>query len=208
MPVVRHAAQPHDLAAGLPAETQPTVKTYRCPIHLIWTTYMTWPPGDPRGHWSPLFNFYGHLIDGGHKLNLPDPITCAVAAGVAKEPRKVLTIAEQQIVTDTIGEVLRTQMEPGAQIHAGAIEDNHVHLLLGPVNEPIDRVVGRLKGRTSSAVLAEGSEPGRQRTWTAGYWKVFLFDLVAVPLVIDYIEQHNVRRGLPAAPYDWITPIC
>jgi REP element-mobilizing transposase RayT len=184
------------------------MKSYRCPIHVIWTTYMTWPPGDRRGHWSPLFDFYGHLIDQGHKLNMPDGTTAAVAAGVAREPPKVLTAAERQIVADTIGDTLRTQMEPGARIHAGAIEDNHTHLLLGPINEPIDRVVGRLKGRTSSAVIAARAEPGRQRTWTAGYWKVFLFDLAAVPPVADYIVDHNRRRGLPAAPYDWITPIC
>jgi REP element-mobilizing transposase RayT len=147
------------------------------------------------------------LIDQGHKLNLPDPTTSAVAAGIAKEPPKILSPVERDIVAATIGEVLRTQMEPGARIHAGAIEDNHTHLLLGPLDEPIDRVVGRLKGRTSSAVIAAGIEPARQRTWTAGYWKVFLFELDAVPVVVEYISDHNRRRGLPAAPYDWITPI-
>lgn len=36
-------------------------------IHLVWTSYGTWLPGDDRGHWSPLFDFYGHLVERGGK---------------------------------------------------------------------------------------------------------------------------------------------
>ena len=167
---------------------------------------MTWPPGDPRGHWSPLFDFYGHLIDEGHHLNLPDATTLFHACQLAKEPPKVLTPEEQQIVADTIGDVLRSRMAPGSHVLAGAIERSHTHLLLAGLREPIDRVVGRLKGRTSSEVIARGSQPERGRTWTAGFWKVFLFEGRSVPIVGRYIEAHNERRGLPPAPYDWITP--
>ena len=55
-------------------------------IHAIWTTYMTWPPGDRRGHWSALFDLYGALIERGHKLNLPHPITLERATSLANEP--------------------------------------------------------------------------------------------------------------------------
>ena len=167
---------------------------------------MTWPPGDARGHWSALFDFYGHLIDDGHHLNLPDPTTLHHATQLAKEPPKILNEYEQQIVADTIGEVLRTQMAPTSTILAAAVQRTHVHLLLSGLDEPIDRVVGRFKGRTSSEVIARGSEPGRKRTWTAGYWKVFLFEDRSVPIVGRYIEEHNEREGLVAAPYEWITP--
>ena len=166
---------------------------------------MTWPPGDARGHWSPLFDFYGHLIDRGHHLNVPHPVTVTRATELAKEPPKILTPDEQQIVADTIGEVLRMHMK-GASIVAGAIERTHVHLLLTGLNEPIDRVIGRLKGRSSSAVIRRGSQPDRTRTWTAGFWKVFLFEERSVPIVGQYIEAHNERRGVAAAPYEWITP--
>ncbi len=177
-----------------------------CAIYVIWTTYMTWPPGDRRGHWSPLFDFYGHLIDQGRHLNLPDSTTLFHATELAKESPKVLTPEEQKIVADTIGEVLRGQMAPGSRVLAGTIERTHTHLLLTGLEESIDRVVGRFKGRTSSEVTARGSEPGRARTWTAGYWKVFLFEGRCVPIVRRYIEAHNERRGLRAVPYDWITP--
>ena len=178
-----------------------------CAIHVIWTTYMTWPPGDPRGHWSPLFDFYGHLIDQGHHLNMPDPATLVHATALAKEPPKILTPDEQQIVADTIGDVMRTPTVPRFQVLAAAVERTHTHLLLSWLNEAIDRIVGRLKGRSSSEVIARGAEPGRHRTWTAGYWKVFLFEERSIPIVGRYIEAHNERRGLPPVPYEWITPL-
>lgn len=108
-------------------------------------------------------------------------------------------------MANRIRDVLAPQMERSARIHAATVEPKHVHLLLGPLEEDIERVVGR-KGRTSSAAVHQGSEPGRQRTWTAGYWKVFVFEGRAVPIVARYTEAHNERRGLPAAPYGRITP--
>lgn len=181
--------------------------SYHCHTHVIWTTYMTWPPGDPRGHWSPLFDFYGSLIEKGHQLNLPDPVTLSRATSLASEPPRVFDDVDIAIVAETIGDVLTTHMRSRAKVFAGAIERTHVHLLLGKLDENIERFIGRLKGRTSSEVIARGSEPGRKRTWTAEYWKVFIFDDRVLPTVVNYIEQHNVRRGLPAAPFSWISPV-
>jgi hypothetical protein len=175
-------------------------------IHAIWTTYMTWPPGDPRGHWSPLFDLYGRLIAKGHRLNLPDQITVNFAQSVAKEPERILSNEDQQIIAVTIGEVLRIDLEGRVAVYAGAVERTHVHLLLGEVHLPIDDVIGRIKSRTSSAVIKKGTEPWRTRTWTTGYWKVFVFDVTAIPDIQGYIEKHNERRGLARAPYSWITP--
>lgn len=59
---------------------------------------MTWPPGDARGHWSPLFDFYGHLVWDGCRLNMPDPVTVEYAAAQAREPEKVLTPMEVEVV--------------------------------------------------------------------------------------------------------------
>ena len=177
-----------------------------CAIHAIWTTYLTWPPGDARGHWSPLFDFYGHLLDNGHRLNLPDATTLHHATELAKEPPKVLTPDEQQIVADTIGEVLHNHMAPSSCVLAAAIERTHTDLVLTGIQEPIERVIGRFKGRTSSEVIGRGSDRRRSRTWTAGFWKVFLFEGRSVPVVGRYVEAHNERHGLPPAPYDWITP--
>ena len=170
-------------------------------IHLIWTTYGTWLPGDDRGHWSPLFDFYGHVVEKGGKLNRSDLMTTEACRERMKESPKVLDAEERIIVAAKIGEVVR---EHGIEVYAAAIESTHVHLLVGPLAEHVGIAAGRFKGATSSAVLELPRNQGRERTWTAKYWKVFLFDDVALEQVKRYIEAHNLRRGDVAAPFDWI----
>src|SRR5262249_32149631 len=120
-------------------------------IHVIWTTYMTWPPGDPRGHWSPLFDFYGRLIQEGHQLNLPDPITVQRATKNAKEPPNILSPAEIDVVADVIGGICPYSPQhaggfvkiPELEILAAAIERTHAHLLLKPISMDIGDVAGQ-----------------------------------------------------------------
>ena len=88
---------------------------------------------------------------------------------------------------------------------AAAIEPTHVHLLTAVPREKFGAFVGRLKGTSSSAVLAEF--PGRTRTWAGGYWKVYLFDTIGIEAVMEYIDAHNERKRLPSKPYDWISPL-
>ena len=186
-----------------------------CAIHFIWTSYATWPPGDPRGHWSPLFDFYGNLIERGHKLNLPDATTYARSLAIAKEPPFLMTPGEMTTVANVIGTLVAPISPPLAAGHfetrpkayAFAIENNHTHLLTGPIKEDLSSFIGRVKGMTSSAVLKHPGNEERRRVWTAGYWKVFLFDEPAVYAVKGYIEDHNVRRGLPPATVSWLSPI-
>jgi len=174
-------------------------------IHLVWTTYGTWLPGDDRGHWSPLFDFYGHLLECGGKLNRGDLASQQQARERMTEPAKVLSNEERLVVAETLGTLVGGAEQPRA--YAAAIEETHVHLLLGPVAEDIGKAAGRFKGKTSSAVLQLPASRERQRTWTAKYWKVFLFDETAFAAVKQYIEAHNIRRGLPASPFSWISAI-
>jgi hypothetical protein len=203
-------------------------------IHLIWTTYLTWPPGDPRGHWSALFDMYGKLMKPGRRLNLPDPATYARSMKLAKEPPKVLSPREMALCADVIGDHIAAGLPavgqqaanaparvpgyvgryvttplkyPPPQCVAAAIEPTHVHLLIGPCEEDISAFAGRIKGRSSSELGRIPENAGRKRVWTEGYWNVFLFDEEAVRTVKDYVEDHNRRRGLPSAPFTWVAGI-
>lgn len=174
-------------------------------IHLIWTTYGTWLPGDDRGHWSALFDCYGGITERGGKLNIPDAVTRTRARSMMREAPKWLDADE----VAAVAEELSRHVAPvaGPEAWAATVEPNHVHLLVGPLEEEISRFAGRLKGRTSSAVGALAKNADRERVWGDGYWKVFLFDEVAVSAVKRYIDAHNVRRGLPAEPYSWLRPV-
>ncbi len=164
-------------------------------IHAIWTTYGTWSPGDARGHWSALLDFYGHVLQRGQQLNPPDTTTQTRATSLMREPQKVLDEEELQLVTKTLDDYLAPGM-PGEtwRLHATAIERTHVHLLFGPLDDAIGEVVGRIKSRTSSALLKLPINQGRRRIWTTGYWKMFLFDDNAMAQVAEYINAHGGRR--------------
>ncbi len=165
-------------------------------IHAIWTTYGTWLPGDARGHWSALFDFYGHVLQRGQQLNPPDIATQTRATSLMREPQKVLDEEEIRLVTETLNNYLAPGM-PGEtwHINATAIERTHVHLLFDSLNDPIGEVVGRIKSRTSSALLKLPANQDRRRIWTTGYWKVFLFDDNAMAQVARYVNTHGGRRG-------------
>ncbi len=172
---------------------------------------MSWPPGDKRGHWSPLFDFYGRLRSAGHRLNVADEITRSVARAKASGDPVSLNESQRRLVAGVIGGVIRGGPEVGIAAGqpaaewialAAAIEPEHVHLLVAANDEPISRLVGRVKGKSSS-LIGHGSG---QRVWTTGFWRAYLFDRHAIDCVRDYIAQHNIRRGLPADPFDWLTP--
>ncbi len=170
-------------------------------IHAIWTTYGTWLPGDARGHWSALFDFYGHVLQSGQQLNPPDTPTQTRATSLMREPQKLLNEEELRLVKQTLDDYLAPGM-PGEtwRMRATAIERTHVHLLLEPLNDAIGEVVGRIKSRTSSALLKLPINHDRRRIWTTGYWKVFLFDDDAMAQVAEYIDVHRGRRASRAAP--------
>src|SRR2546421_142117 len=104
-------------------------------IHLVWTAYGTWLPGDDRGHWSPLYHFYGDVIERGGQLNRADLTTRELSRERLTEPPKILTSEERVVVADKLGRLLGGAGQPRA--YAAAIEENHVHILLSPHEEKI-----------------------------------------------------------------------
>jgi REP element-mobilizing transposase RayT len=173
-------------------------------IHLVWTSYGTWLPGDDRGHWSPLYDMYGKVVDGGGKLQMPDPTTRAFSRRRMNEPPMILTPADVQAVADELGDLLSKPDSP--TVYAATIEPTHVHLLVGPVREDLRTFAGRLKGRSSSEVLTSDRHPQRQRVWTERYWRVFLGDDLGLDAVREYIERHHERAGRARNPYAWCRP--
>ena len=172
--------------------------------HIIWSAYGTWLPGDDRGHWSPLYDVYGMIVERGGKLQMPDSTTRAFARQRMNEPPMILSPEDVQTVADEFAELVS---KPGAPaVYAATIEPTHVHLLIGPVREDLHKFVGRLKGRSSSELLAKGRHPERNRVWTEGYWRVFLGDDFGLESVREYIQRHHVRAGRSSNPYSWCRP--
>ena len=192
--------------------SQNTSRTHA--MHVVWTTYRSWLPGDSRGHWSPLLDFYGRLVQRGHRLNVADDITRRAAGAIAHGSARYLAQGDMILAANTIGEVIRGGPEvgtaagkPAAQwtVYAAAIEREHLHLLLAANMEDVSLLVGRMKGKSSRTINAANQRRGAT-LWAAGFWCAFLFDWDAVRAARDYIVNHNIRRNMPANPFPWVTP--
>src|ERR1700753_4272131 len=94
-------------------------------IFLTWATYASWLPGDPRGHWSPQMDEWGHYLGPRHKQNDGDPTTLARARVMAKGPEVTLSTEERNVVATPLSAVARD-----TPLLACAIEPTHVHLLV------------------------------------------------------------------------------
>jgi REP element-mobilizing transposase RayT len=171
-------------------------------FHLVTTTYGTWLPGDPRGHWSPILNADEKLVYHSGVPQSGDPMTEEWARKQMKHDMVVLTPEHRKTMADSIGQ---TTKRYGYRVIAAAIWSTHIHLVIEKTKEDISAVAGRYKGISGKDVRAvRGPGP----IWTAGYFKVFLFKEQHVQAAVHYVEEHNRVLGLPLRPWDWITDWC
>jgi len=111
-----------------------------------------------------------------------------------------LGVALMAVVAESIG---RCVAASSWRVAAASIEATHTHLLLTYTASDIDNTVKWLKDRTTKSVHGDTDHFGP--VWCRGKWRSFVYDVQAWAAARDYIERHNVRRGLAAAPYDFIS---
>jgi len=174
-------------------------------IHWTAPTHGTWLHGDLRGSWRD-----GRLIG-------PDPFLQAAMRARMSSDAVFLSKTEKQLVADTFGEVVRERRH---RVLAAAIRPSHLHLVFAPLRENIERVITRLKHRSAVSLFShrrritfrECSDPEQQfflprSLWTGGKYVVFVYAQSHLQNTIEYVRNHNCREGLPADPFDWITPL-
>ena len=97
-----------------------------------------------------------------------------------------------------LGEIARThEME----IHAGAINRDHVHMLLSiPPNLSVSRAVQYLKGKSSHKLLGEFKSLRKrywgQHLWARGYW------VASSGNVTDEVWKEYIKSQKPPEPDD------
>jgi REP element-mobilizing transposase RayT len=89
-------------------------------------------------------------------------------------------------------------------IAAAAIEPTHMHLLITYTARDIDNTAKWISQKTTKAV--HQSTPFNGPVWCEGKWLGFVFDSDHWANLRQYIKRHNLRHGLPAQPWPWITP--
>lgn len=182
-------------------------------FHLAWTCYGHWFPNDPRGSWSDEVWKPALLelrrLDDERKVTRPRPVQPG-------EMRRFLNAARTRLKWDVVwlnDSEIKTASEAFAEVveavrlemYACAIMPNHVHVVVGRHAESYERMVSRLKARSSQRVReARGIATANRRTdrvpiWTEGYWVRYIDNAEQMERVIDYVN----RNPGPDRPQRW-----
>jgi hypothetical protein len=138
--------------------------------HVIWCTYLEWPPYDRRGEWTNLQQFYSELITTFLDVKLP--------LKYLKRPAPIghvllSDLAQAQLRRDIV-ELTKPEGDRIAghtTIWAMAVQRNAVQLVLSCENKDLKQKLGRLKSRLAT-LLSFNSElnVGGRNTWSKGIW--------------------------------------
>lgn len=161
--------------------------------------YGLWLPGDTRGHWSTGWDEkIGHYEP--HHLHIGDPMRKRMAQERMRHPPTRFSTAILKVIAQAVA---TCASESDWKIAAAAFESTHMHLLMTFSECDVDGIAKWLAQRTTKGVHKRTSFSGP--LWCEGKWLEFVFDRSHYENIRDYIERHNLRRGLPAQPWPSIT---
>ena len=140
---------------------------------LTWTTYGTWLQGDGREY-----------VKNG-KILLENKGLEKANRKKQKSESVILTAQEKQIIHQII---LAEADRIGHSIEALGVCTNHIHLVARPHSESIEKIAGRYKSLTTSALWGNGRTG---RIWTKGFDRRFCFSEEELLRKIQYVNNHN-----------------
>ena len=157
-------------------------------IHITWTCYGTWLPGDERGYVSDTLLMGGGFLP---KQNTPgtpcttdDAYTRQHAHSLQRDPSVYLDVEQALIAAHALVKAARDR---NWRIVRGALMCNHIHIVVMDCPDDGPAVRRILKGN-SHAALAEHTGR-RQRWWTAGGSDRYKHDWQAIENAVNYGAQ-------------------
>ena len=176
-------------------------------FHSIFTAYGFWLPNEPRGSWSDFVASW--------ELRRFGPATTvttrrSIAANPYDHALKLRMQAElQHKPVKFTGEQARAVGHAFGTapytIHACAIMQEHVHVVLAHTRRNIRTVIGELKSVASRALHDHGWLLDRT-PWSDHGWNVFLNTPADVDRAIKYVENNPVREGKRPQRWSCVTP--
>ena len=148
--------------------------------HIVWTTYGTWLPSDVRG-W---------IKKRTHGIQSPDPAREEEARNLMVEDAVVLTVAQREIVEQTIRVHCRIRKWP---LHAVNVRTNHIHVVVTAdcdANEVMNQLKAWCSRKLSDAAGLENAvavKAGRRRWFTEGGDQELIEDEAYLQNAIQYV---------------------
>jgi len=175
--------------------------------HVIFGTYGFWLPNDPRGSWSTFvgswelhrFGKATKTIETDSLAHQPHDIRRRMAAKhFLKSPPVVLEGADALVASEGFK---RAFAESSRTCVACSILPQHVHLILGETERPINQVISHLKARATNRLREARHWPDDRPIWARGSWRVFLDSDDQIATAIAYVEANPEKEGKP--PQRW-----
>jgi len=187
--------------------------------HVVFTTYGFWLPNDPRGS--------GSEFVGSHPLREFGPATTVTTrrsvASVAHD-RKLRLEAKRALKFSDVRWTGRQALSVATgfrtvtkrakcEVYACVVLPGHVHLVVGQLRYPVERLVNLLKGAATRQLIADGLHPFMNRArgevptiWGRGLRKVFLNSEQEIRQRIKYVEDNPLKEGKPRQRWSFVVP--
>jgi REP element-mobilizing transposase RayT len=180
--------------------------------HLIWTTYGSWLPNDPRGSGSACIRNdvladLGELYAGRKKVQPPyDEVRSfyAQATKLLAHPVVTLDDADRAEVALAFAQAIAKE---GLTCYACAIMPDHVHIIVRKHKLTAELIGEILQTASRDRLKDVGKRSWDHPTWCGGsVWKVFLEHPNEVLRTIGYVARNPIKAGMPAQNWTFVTP--
>ena len=180
--------------------------------HLIWTTYGSWLPNDPRGSGSDSI-LNGRLselgeIHHGRKKIQPSGQTIREFYEKATPLLKYPVLDFDEPARAAIADAFREEIaEQTYTCWACAVMPDHVHVLIRKHKHTAEDMATNLMSASRERLVERGHRDPLHPTWIgATGWKVSLDTPDEIRRTIRYIEQNPVKIRLPEQRWPFVTP--
>jgi REP element-mobilizing transposase RayT len=187
---------------------------------VVCSTYGFWLPNDPRGSNSR------EVRADNIKPFGPATLVTHTRRSVANQPheREARTAAKRALTYPpvtlnghqalSVARGFETQIaKSGYRVFACCILPQHVHLVIGRHNYPIEQVVRLLKQAATAQLVADGRHPFVRNSdgklpsaWGQDFRKVFLFKPDEVFDRIRYVESNPEKEGKRRQRWPFVIP--
>ena len=185
---------------------QPIVIAY----HLVWSTYGSWLPNDPRGSGSKtvisrILARVGELHHGRKPVQPSGRVIrefYARAAGLLNHPPLTFDEEARSRVGEAFGRVVADQRYT---CWACAVMPDHVHLVIRKHRDTAEEMATTLMGVSRQRLIEAGLREPTHPTWIDSCgWKVFLDHPDEVRRTIRYVEKNPAEIGLPLQRWPFV----
>jgi len=157
--------------------------------HIIWTTFLSWPPHDRRGDWSRLSEVYGPLVADGRVTLCPQGLPNSWQQKSPPNGQVQLSPAfASRVQRDLLALAAPhgDRIVHGLPIAALAVTTTAVQLVTAAPEKALEQAVGRLKSKLS----------WHKNTWGRGFWYARLLDEQARQTIEAFVQSCDVQFGV------------